>query len=126
MDVYKSENSSYRIEDGNLIRVKDLKENNLGKDFVYISTRDFVNIAKKHKIKFNKAKILEDKVGDNFLIALREKEMDSDKTGGRYVVLKKGPENYALFYSGIITEKINSKPEIEQSELKLSDDKAVN
>ena len=126
MDIYKSANSEYRIENGDLIKIHILEEKNLGKNFVYISTQNFVFIAKIHKIKFNKAKVLEDKVGNKFLAALKKKEMNLDEVGGRYVVLQKGLKDYILFYSGIITEKTNSKLEIKQSELKLAEDRGLN
>ncbi len=133
MDVYKSKNSEYYIKDGNLIRERNRKKESLGKKFVYISTKDLVSISKEKNIKLNEVKTLETTIGDEFMAVLEDKDMDLNKTNGRFFVLQEGLEDYLIFCSGEIIEKKEYGAKIglaNESELDLDldldDDKELN
>jgi len=122
MDVYKSKNSEYYIENGELVRVYKGKKQNLGERFVYVLTKNLVSISKEHGINLNKTDTIDTLIGDKFMVALEDKDMNPNEVGGRYLVLQEGLGDYSFFCGGKIIEKKEFKPE-EESELRLADDK---
>ena len=104
MDVYKTSESEYYLDDGLSGKVNLLKK---GDDSVRISNPFYASpntlqaLIKDHQIH---GKIVSKEKGDKFMNALKTQTLPLDNVGGRFIGLRIDGDRYHIDYTGIVSK----------------------